>query len=316
MTIQEIHNLAIKMGIEADFRGKKEIVQMLKRLKEKYDKMEKDKKGEFDLERLKNPFSDTRILFGNPKKKIKKVLVGIDIEGEELLLADKLGDIDLVISHHPRGKALAGLDDVMQLQIDVLVQYGVPVNIAEKLLKKRIEEVARGIAPVNHNRPVDTAKLLNLAYLCVHTPADNLVAQFVDKKLKRDKPFLVGDIIKSLKEIPEYAAAVSIGAGPKIFVGGEENRAGKLVLSEITGGTEGAPEIYEKLAQAGAGTVVGMHISEKHREEAEKANINVVIAGHMSSDSLGMNLFLDRLEKRGIEIVSCSGLVRVSRIRK
>jgi hypothetical protein len=43
------------------------------------------------------------------------------------------------------------------------------------------------------------------------------------------------------------------------------------------------------------------------------SNINVVICGHCSTDSLGMNLFLDELEKRGIEIVSCSGLIRISR---
>jgi len=29
---------------------------------------------------------------------------------------------------------------------------------------------------------------------------------------------------------------------------------------------------------------------------------------------LGMNIFLDELEKKGIEIVPCSGLIRVSRI--
>jgi len=33
----------------------------------------------------------------------------------------------------------------------------------------------------------------------------------------------------------------------------------------------------------------------------------------MSSDSLGVNLFLDELEKQGIEIVPCSGFTRVSR---
>jgi len=68
------------------------------------------------------------------------------------------------------------------------------------------------------------------------------------------------------------------------------------------------------MAQAGIGTVVGMHISEEHRKEAETANINVVIAGHMSSDSLGMNLFLDKLQEQGIEIIPFSGLIRVSRI--
>ena len=140
MTIQEIYNLAIKMGIESDFREEKEIKKILERLKEKYDKINEQEKQELDIERLKNPYTDTRILFGDSKKQVKKVLIGIDIDGEELLLADKWGDIDLIISHHPRGKALAGLDDVMQLQIDVLAQYGVPINIAEKLLKKRMAE--------------------------------------------------------------------------------------------------------------------------------------------------------------------------------
>ncbi|HDZ54444.1 MAG TPA: NGG1p interacting factor NIF3 [Candidatus Nealsonbacteria bacterium] len=314
MKIKEIYNLAIRMGIDSDFRGKEGIERLLKRLKEKYEKMDENQKEDFDKERLTVPFSDTRILFGDPDKEIKKILVGIDIDGGELLLAKDLGDIDLVLSHHPRGKALAGLDDVMQLQVDVLVQYGVPVNIAEKLLRKRIEEVARGIAPVNHNRAVDMAKILNISFLCIHTPSDNLVARFIEEKLKKDDPQTLGEIIKSLREVPEYREAIRIGAGPRIFVGDEENRTGKIVLTELTGGTEGAAEIYEKLAQAGAGTVIGMHISEKHREEAEKAHINVVIAGHMSSDSIGLNLFLDELEKKGIEIVPCSGLIRVKRV--
>ena len=36
----------------------------------------------------------------------------------------------------------------------------------------------------------------------------------------------------------------------------------------------------------------------------------------MSSDSIGMNLFLDELEKKGIEIIPVSGLIRVSRAKK
>jgi hypothetical protein len=63
------------------------------------------------------------------------------------------------------------------------------------------------------------------------------------------------------------------------------------------------------------GTVIAMHQSEEHKKEAEKAHINVVIAGHISSDSVGMNLFLDELEKKGIEIIPCSGLIRVSRVK-
>jgi hypothetical protein len=118
-----------------------------------------------------------------------------------------------------------------------------------------------------------------------------------------------------LEKIPEYQKAIEQKAGPKLFVGNRENYVGKLVLTEITGGTEGAVGIYEKMAQAGIGTIVGMHMAEDRKKEAEKNHINVVIAGHMSSDSLGMNLFLDQLEKRGIKIIPCSGLIRVSRVK-
>jgi len=119
--------------------------------------------------------------------------------------------------------------------------------------------------------------------------------------------------MRLLREIPEYKEAIELGAGPKIFVGSEENRCGKIAMTEFTGGTEPTPKIYEKMAQAGIGTIVGMHMREESKKEAEAANINVVMAGHMSSDSLGVNLFLDELEKEGIEIVSCSGLIRISR---
>lgn len=121
------------------------------------------------------------------------------------------------------------------------------------------------------------------------------------------------DLMNLLKEIPEYREATRLGAGPKLFAGSKENRCGKIALTEITGGTSVSPKLYEKMANAGIGTIVGMHISEEHKKEASGANINVVIAGHMSSDSLGMNLFLDELEKRGIEIIPCSGLIRISR---
>jgi putative NIF3 family GTP cyclohydrolase 1 type 2 len=57
-------------------------------------------------------------------------------------------------------------------------------------------------------------------------------------------------------------------------------------------------------------------MGEEHRKEAEKYHINVVIAGHMASDSLGMNLLLDELEQKGLEIITLSGLTRIRRSKK
>lgn len=322
MTIQEIHRLALEMGLKSDFRSRSQIEKVLKRKRERYEKLSKEEKELFDKDQLENPYLDSRIHFDSGVKKIKRILAGVDIDSAELMVARYLSNhnpkepIDAVLAHHPVGKGLAALDDVMNLQVDVMAKYGVPVNIAESLIKVRISEVSRGVNPANHFQAVQTAELLGMSFLNVHTPCDNLVAKFVDEKLKKDRPEYVGEVLKSLLEIPEYREAAKQGIGPRLFTGTEDNRAGKIALTELTGGTEGSAKIYERLAQAGVGTIIGMHLSEEHRKEAEKAHLNVVIAGHISSDSIGMNLFLDELEKKGIEIVPCSGLIRVSRAKR
>lgn len=300
------------MGIKADLRGQEKVKKYLERAKKKFDGLKQEEKAEFDLEKLTNPYSDTRILADKGRKEIKKVLAGIDMEGAEVLLAKELG-ADLVIAHHPEGKALADLHSVMDLQAQVLADYGVPINIAESLIKPRISEVSRGISPINHDRHVDAAKILKIDFLCVHTPADNLGANFLVNVLKKKQPETVGEVMELLKEIPEFKAAIKSNAGPKIFVGSPDSSCGRIAVTEFTGGTSGSKEIYEKMAQAGIGTIIGMHMGEEHRKEAEKYHVNVVISGHMSSDSLGMNLFLDELEKKGVEVMVTSGLIRVRR---
>jgi putative NIF3 family GTP cyclohydrolase 1 type 2 len=315
MKISEIYQLAVNKGIESDFRGRAGVEKVIARKKEKFDKLSEKDKRFFDQEILSNPYSDTRILNISKDKEIKKVLVGIDIEPAEILLAKEVGDIDLVISHHPLGQALANLSGVMQLQCDVLNYYGVPINVAEGLMRERISEVARGVNAINHQRTVDAARILGINLMCTHTAADNLAAKFLKDKIEKEKDlFCLEDLIDLLLEVPEYQAAAKIGVGPKIFVGEPEARCGRIAITEITGGTNGSPKLYEKMAIAGLGTIVGMHMSEEHKKEAALANINVVIAGHISSDSIGMNLILDELERKGIEVVPCSGLIRAKRI--
>ncbi len=317
MTTKEIFDLAIKLAIKADLRGEKEVIKRLSRIKDKYEELPEKSKTYFDKEKFFNPYSDSRILHSpDENKKIKKVLAGIDMTTAEMLVADKLGDIDLIISHHPQGAALADLASVMDLQAEILAKNGLPINIAESITKLRILEVTRGVSPVNHYRSIDSAKLLGLDFMCTHTTADNLAANFMQSLMEERKPEYVEDILEILKEIPEYKEAIKRQAGPKIFSGSKENRVGKVVVSEFTGGTSGSKESYEKMAQYGFGTIIGMHMSEDHRKEAEKNHINVIIAGHMSSDSLGMNLFLDEVEKQGVEVLPTSGLIRIKRFNE
>lgn len=316
MKIQDIHNLSIRLGIDSDFRGRDKVQKLLDTKKKNFQKLPAKEQEEFDKDSLENPYLDSGVYHIAEDKEIKRVLVGIDIGPSEVLIAKELGEIDLIIAHHPVGKGLAQLADVMDLQSDVLSYYGVPINVAEGLMKEKISEVARGVNASNHQRTVDAAKLLNISLMNSHTPCDNLAANFLKNLVEGKEIERVADLIDILKEIPEYKEAMKIGVGPKIFVGSPENHCGKIALSEITGGTEGSAKLYEKMANAGIGTVVGMHVSEEHKKEAELAHVNIVIAGHISSDSLGVNLFMDELEKQGVEIIPCSGFTRFSRVNK
>ncbi|MEK7823197.1 MAG: NGG1p interacting factor NIF3, partial [Nitrospirota bacterium] len=179
MLLRKIYETVVAKGIEKDPRGKEMVKKTLEKRVKTYENMKEDEKEFFDAESLVNPYADTRILNGTGDEDVKTALVGIDMEMAEILLADRLSSkgqkIDLVISHHPEGKAYANFYEVMHMQADILNKFGVPINVAESLLENRIKEVERRLSPVNHTRAVDIAKLLNVLFLCVHTPADNMV---------------------------------------------------------------------------------------------------------------------------------------------
>lgn len=311
-----MYQIAVEKGIENDPRGKEEIERILRETREKYETMKDDEKEFFDAESLSNPFADTRILNGDPDTEVNRILVGVDMEVGEVLLADALTrngrKVDAIVSHHPEGSALANLHMVMYLQADVWNRFGVPIHIGDSLIGKRAQEIMRHFMPVNHQRGLDAARILGYAFMSMHTVADNCVTSFLQKKFDEEKPHRVKDVIKLLLDIPEYREAKKLGAGPTVITGSEERRAGKVMV-DMTGGTEGPKEAVEKLSQAGVGTIVCMHMVDEIREVAEKNHLNVVIAGHIASDSIGMNLILDEYEKRGVDIVPCSGLIRVSR---
>jgi putative NIF3 family GTP cyclohydrolase 1 type 2 len=315
MKLKQLYDFVISLGIKNDFRPEEEIKLLLKKEKEKYEKLSEKEKKYFDIEKFSNPYKDTRILYGDPEIEVKNIMVGIDIEVGEILLADSLikkgKNIDLVLAHHPEGKAYVNFYEVMNLQCDVLNKFGVPINIAENIMEPRIKEVSRRVMPVNHNRAVDVARLLEIPFMNCHTPADNCVAKYLQNLFDTKKPKFLSDIIDLLLEIPEYDYAAKFGNAPVILVGSPTRRAGKIFV-DMTGGTEGSVEMFEKLALAGVGTVVCMHLSEEHYKQVEKSKLNAIIAGHISSDNLGLNLLFDEVEKKfgNINFIETSGFKR------
>lgn len=318
MELKKLHQFFIEQGMRKDPRGADFVRKVLKEKKESYDKLQEEEKADFDVESLTNPYLDSRLLNGTGKEDIKTVIIGIDMEVPEVLLANTLNasgrKIDLVLTHHPEGTAYATFHDVMSMQADIFNKFGVPINIAESLTDARQKEVGRRVMPANHQRAIDAARLLGLPFMSAHTVADNQVTTFLQELFDSHKPEKLGEVLKLLKELPEYQEASKNGAGPKILVGSKELRAGKIFV-DMTGGTEPAKDLIEKLAISGVGTVVGMHMSEEHIKLAEKHNIRVVIAGHISSDNLGLNLLFDAAEKEfgRIEFIECSGFRRFRR---
>ncbi len=290
MKLSQFYDLAVRFGIENDPRKAKDV----------------------------KSYSDTAILYGNPDTRVKSILVGIDIEVGELLLADRLRKqegLDLVLSHHPEGKAWAQIYEVMQLQVDILAKIGIERGAAQALLDERMREVERRLLPNNHTRAVDAARLLDMPLMCAHTPADNCVFRFIEKLMNTRKPGTVGDIVDILMEVPEYKDARMNSAGPRVILGNPKKAAGKILV-EMTGGTEGSKDVFDKLYKLGVRTLICMHLSEEHFKKVKDENLNVVIAGHISSDTLGLNLLLDSIEKHAKEefrTIDCSGFERIRR---
>lgn len=312
MKVSELFRYAVERGMERDPRGRDGVERLLADNKGEFERLAEDRRWEFDQERLWNPYDDSRVLNNPEDPEVKSVLMGINIDGAEVLVADKLRErgerVDLVIGHHPRGRAQPGLHKVMDIQKDFYAGWGVPINVAEQLMEPRIMEVMRSIMPANHNQSVDTARLLGIPFMCTHSPSDVMVHDFMQKEMDKEEPYTVGDVISTLMRFPEYRAATRLNNPPRVVVGKERNRAGRVVV-KFAGGTGGAKTLYEAFESAGVGTLVCMHIKEDHIELAGKHHINVVVASHMASDSLGMNLLYGELEKDGLKVTRYSGLI-------
>ena len=251
---------------------------------------------------------DTGILVEG--ENIKKVLIGVDMGTAEILLARQLG-ADLVIGHHPvGGTTRSQFPDVMKRQYDKMVGAGIPINRAQKALAKKIGQVERAEHSSNYDQAWSAARLLNMPFMGIHSPTDVLAERAVETKLTaslKDKPrATLQDILDALSEMPEYRKTLN---KPVIRVGAAGDYAGKPLVI-MAGGTNGGVDVIKAYFEAGIGTTVSMHMPEDVISAVKEQNIgNVIVAGHMASDSVGLNVFIKALEDRGLEVIRMSGIV-------
>jgi putative NIF3 family GTP cyclohydrolase 1 type 2 len=232
---------------------------------------------------------------------IDKVLFGIDAGASELLFAKQYG-FDAVIAHHPQGEsAIVNFHHVFKRHIDQMVSAGIPREEAERAIQKKLADLEAEAHARNYAHAVDFARHLKMPYLNVHTPLDEvgrkIMQEQIDRSIKPDQT--VRDVVDALSELPEFKNATT---RIKIRLGSAENPAGKVVVSHGAG-TNGGYEIAKAYFKHGIGTVVYIHVGlgDLERLKAEGKG-NLIVTGHIASDSVGINPFIKELEKKGITV--------------
>jgi putative NIF3 family GTP cyclohydrolase 1 type 2 len=231
---------------------------------------------------------------------IRKILFGIDAGVPELLLAKQLR-YDAVIAHHPPGGTAAiNFFQVFKRHIQQMVEAGIPRKEAEKAVRKKLEELEVENHTRNYAHAVDVAKLLKMPYMNIHTPLDEVGRRIMSEQINRriTENSTVQNVVSALKDLTEFKKAVT---EIKIRLGEAENPAGKIVVSHGAG-TNGGYEIAKTYFKHGIGTVVYIHISPGDLKlKAEKSG-NLIVTGHVASDSVGINPLIHELEERKVSV--------------
>lgn len=252
---------------------------------------------------------DTEI--GCPGEGIKRIAAGIDMDTATLLAAKQMG-YDCVVEHHGiMGRSVRIGDQMLKDQMMLMYRFGVPINVAQKAIEKRAKQESQRMHSKNLNRQADFARWIGMPYIGLHTPADLIGQAIVQErmdKLNESSPFVtLQDVVDALNEFPEVRGALQ---DPAIRVGNPDSYAGRICVV-YAGVTGGGADVYKTFFDYGVGTLVMMHMPEDDIKTLQEYNKgNVIIAGHMASDSIGFNRILDAWEAQGVEVTPIGGLIR------
>lgn len=249
--------------------------------------------------------ADSRIYV--PGKNIRKILFGIDIGVAELLVGKQLG-VDCVVAHHPDSSVLT-FPEVLDLHVDLAVKNGVPENEARAAVDAMKQSNAFIRHSANYDHAPSFARLLGIPFMNIHNPLDEIGRQRMQAAVDRhcNEKAAVSDIVDALYTLPELANAPT---KIEVRIGKPGNPAGKTVVVHGAG-TNGGASLARLYYRHGTGTVVYIHIGlgefMKLKEEFPRGK-NLIISGHIASDVVGINPFIERLESMGVEVIRVSGL--------
>jgi len=235
-----------------------------------------------------------------PGKDIKKVLLCIDADPAELMLAKNLG-CDAVVAHHPIGKASLNFHLVFDRHVDYMLEHGVPKQVAKEAVQKLKERVALRSHTTIYTQTVAAAEKLKMPLVNIHLPCDELMRRTILAQLKSSRIEKVSDIKPSVEHIPEFKNAATEVQVP---YGDPSSKAGKYALV-VAAGTNGGYPVAKAYFEHGISTVIYLHVNGEDLAKLKENKVkgNLVILGHLAGDSVGLNQLADALEREGVEVV-------------
>lgn len=244
-----------------------------------------------------------------PGGDLQRVLVAIDIGPAELLLARQMG-FDGVVAHHPAGgTAAVNFHRVLTRHEEFMEAHGVPSDVARRAVEEMVEARRLSGHAANYDRVPSLARLLGLPFMNIHLPWDEVGRQRMVQALEDcGGNSTVGDAVTALGWLEEFRRAET---DILVALGREENKLGRWAVVHAAG-TNGGYAVARAYYTHGVDTVVYIHIApgelKRLREDAALRGKNLIVTGHIASDSLGINPYVARLREEGLE-VTCMGMV-------
>lgn len=239
-------------------------------------------------------------------RRLRRVLVAIDVGVSELLLARHL-DCDAVVAHHPAGgRAKLEGYKVFTRHIDQMKRAGVPLEVARGAVKNKYRALELQHHPDNYDQTTSAAKKLGMPLVSVHSPCDEIGRKMIVHKVRNlDEDSTVQELTSSIGSFPEFRKAETT---IEVRLGSPKRKTGKVSISHACF-TNGGYDVAKAYFQHGTGTLSYIHISEADLTKLASENLgNLVVLGHIASDWLGINRLLRELEKSDIEPVPTTDL--------
>lgn len=243
-----------------------------------------------------------------PGDDIETALVGIDLESPEVQLAKREG-YDLALAHHPAGgDARLNFSAVLDTQVEFMTDHGVPRERAQDAIADLRRNSEHGAHASNYRHNPSVAELLEQPYMNVHLAPDELGRRaFVEVVESLDADATVGDLKSALYDA--FPAFQDAKTDVETRVGDDDNELGSVAVHHAAG-TNGGASVAKAYFDHGVDTVLYIHVGGSDTAELREAygdEKNLVVTGHIASDAVGLNEFVDALEDAGVECTTISG---------